>query len=297
MLTRLLLFTIGLLHLVWVHSRWEASSRKQVGDRNRQEIQMRDPKRYRQRRSGTRTADRRSAQGDSSIKEQKPSTAPDLSPINLHATSDLESVQHRYDIGNILEKRHYKVGVELGVQAGIFARAMLSRWSKCEKYILVDIWARQDKNYLDTANVDNQQQNQIMRLAQQRTGPWASKVIIHQNFTVDAAKYVEDNSVDFVYVDARHDYCGVMEDITAWYPKLRTGGIMAGHDYLSNADLKRIEPLSPQDWSVCENGTINVGAVKGAVDEFAARHQLRVFSTLNTKYDGSFASWIYSPKP
>jgi hypothetical protein len=30
----------------------------------------------------------------------------------------------------------------------------------------------------------------------------------------------------------RHDYCGVMEDLVAYWPKLRSGGIIAGHDYV-----------------------------------------------------------------
>lgn len=296
MMQRILLLTVGFLCLSWVHSRWEATDgQREPGNGSRQKTRMTGRNVNRQRR-GVQKADRTSAQTQQTIKEPT-STHNNVPDRNLHTTSDLENVANRYDIGVLLEKRGYKVGVELGVQAGLFARAMLSRWASCEKYVLVDIWSHQDKNYIDTANVDNKQQSQIKRQALKQVAPWASKVVVHQNFTVDAAKYVEDNSVDFIYVDARHDYCGVMEDITAWYPKLRSGGLMAGHDYLSNADLKRIEPLSPQDWSVCENGTVNVGAVKGAVDEFAALHHLRVFSTRSTRYDGSFASWIYSPKP
>ena len=39
-------------------------------------------------------------------------------------------------------------------------------------------------------------------------------------------------SVDFVYIDARHDYKGAMEDIKAWWPKLKKGGLLSGHDFL-----------------------------------------------------------------
>ena len=37
---------------------------------------------------------------------------------------------------------------------------------------------------------------------------------------------------DFVYLDARHDYKGVVADLNAYWPLLRRGGIMAGHDYI-----------------------------------------------------------------
>ena len=45
----------------------------------------------------------------------------------------------------------------------------------------------------------------------------------------------------------RHDYCGVQEDLRNWWPKLRRGGILAGHDYL-NADSFPVKE-SKQDWS------------------------------------------------
>lgn len=48
-----------------------------------------------------------------------------------------------------------------------------------------------------------------------------------------AANY-EDNSLDFVFIDAAHDYESVKKDITAWYPKVKKGGTIAGHDYNNN---------------------------------------------------------------
>jgi hypothetical protein len=51
-------------------------------------------------------------------------------------------------------------------------------------------------------------------------------------FTVEAADLIADGSLDYVYVDARHDFCGCLSDIELFWPKLRGGGVMAGHDYL-----------------------------------------------------------------
>lgn len=49
--------------------------------------------------------------------------------------------------------------------------------------------------------------------------------------SISAAKYIADGSLDLVFIDADHLYEGVKNDIIAWMPKVRTGGILCGHDY------------------------------------------------------------------
>jgi predicted O-methyltransferase YrrM len=46
-----------------------------------------------------------------------------------------------------------------------------------------------------------------------------------------AVKNYKDNSLDFVFVDASHDYDSVIADLKAWYKKVKPGGIFAGDDY------------------------------------------------------------------
>lgn len=46
-----------------------------------------------------------------------------------------------------------------------------------------------------------------------------------------AAERFCNSSFDFVFLDASHDYASVKRDISAWIPKLKTSGIIAGHDY------------------------------------------------------------------
>jgi hypothetical protein len=49
--------------------------------------------------------------------------------------------------------------------------------------------------------------------------------------SLEAAKKFEDNSIDFIFIDASHEYEDVVNDLHAWYPKLKEGGTLAGHDY------------------------------------------------------------------
>lgn len=54
--------------------------------------------------------------------------------------------------------------------------------------------------------------------------------------SVSAATLFPDNSLDLVWIDAAHDYNSVKSDILAWYPKLKLGKMMLGHDFPNPAD-------------------------------------------------------------
>lgn len=47
----------------------------------------------------------------------------------------------------------------------------------------------------------------------------------------DRAKDFADKSIDFCFIDANHTYDFVRRDIAAYLPKMKPGGIIAGHDY------------------------------------------------------------------
>lgn len=54
-----------------------------------------------------------------------------------------------------------------------------------------------------------------------------------------AAAQFADQSVDFVFIDANHTYEFVRDDINAWLPKIKPGGIIAGHDYNPPHEVER----------------------------------------------------------
>jgi hypothetical protein len=51
--------------------------------------------------------------------------------------------------------------------------------------------------------------------------------------SIDASGDYEDRSLDFVFIDADHTYSSVKQDIACWFPKVKIGGFIAGHDYNS----------------------------------------------------------------
>lgn len=105
-----------------------------------------------------------------------------------------------------------------------------------------------------------------------------------RNFTSDCVHNFEDLSLDYVYVDARHDYKGALMDMESYWPKIKRGGILAGHDYVEQNEI------GGQDWTVNFDGTRDETGrvVKGAVDDFAAKHHRQVMVSYK---DGSWPSW------
>mmetsp|Transcript_1044 Transcript_1044/g.1993 ORF Transcript_1044/g.1993 Transcript_1044/m.1993 type:complete len:295 (-) Transcript_1044:684-1568(-) len=179
----------------------------------------------------------------------------------------LPHFDHRDEIGKFLNSENFTSGAEIGVQQGHYSNALLSTWASCKLLLLVDCW-RSQQNYVDWANVADDAQDHFLASARRALRKYEAQtdVLFFPMFSTQAAKFIPDNSLDFVYLDARHDYCAVTEDINLYYPKIRPGGILAGHDYLDNSDLKRMQP--DNDWGLCMNGQRHEGAVKGAVQDF-----------------------------
>lgn len=61
--------------------------------------------------------------------------------------------------------------------------------------------------------------------------PFKDKIITIERPSLEAVNSFPDGSIAFVYIDAAHDYNNVKADILAWMPKVKKGGILAGHDY------------------------------------------------------------------
>lgn len=76
--------------------------------------------------------------------------------------------------------------------------------------------------------------------------------------SLSASRLFSDASVDWVHLDARHDYDGLIEDIQAWLPKVKAGGWLSGDDYdpikwpdvvkAVSEQLPGAHPWSTQQW-------------------------------------------------
>lgn len=73
-------------------------------------------------------------------------------------------------------------------------------------------------------------------------------VEIIKSDSAGGAKMLQNASVDFVFIDAGHDEQSVRADIKAWLPKVKPGGVLAGHDYDTVSDpgvVRAVDALLP----------------------------------------------------
>lgn len=130
------------------------------------------------------------------------------------------------------------VGVELGVWKGQNAADLLDAWPQLILY-LVDAF---DANHQTSTRPYTQEQIEEVRdefdTLFADIPEW--RYLLLEMTTHRARQYVFRQFVDFVFVDAGHDYESVRQDIALWWPKVRAGGVLCGHDYNGRSDRKGV---------------------------------------------------------
>lgn len=122
------------------------------------------------------------------------------------------------------------VGVEVGVAAGWYSTAILNH-TKLAKLYSIDRWDRPVGTPLDAAHTST---IELYAEALDRLSQFGGRSQCIRLPSDEAVTLFADASMDFVYIDADHNYEGVLKDIQIWYPKVKPNGVFAGHDYAGN---------------------------------------------------------------
>lgn len=149
------------------------------------------------------------------------------------------------------------VMVELGVYRGDHLAKYAERLPRGHCYG-VDSWLDHLQGRERTTPTDKSAEGE--REATHRFASVANVTLIKSD-TVTAADRFADESLDFVYIDADHTFEGCHADLMAWYPKVKSGGIIAGHDYMTHV-----------------NSRVKFGVIE-AVTVFAKHYKLQVHIT------------------
>ena len=150
-------------------------------------------------------------------------------------------------------------GAEVGVWKGDFSAHILAK-SKLRVLYSIDPWIHFSANvYLDITNVSQIEFENVYLEAKRKLAKFGKRSKIVKMKSEDASLIFQDNSLDFIYIDANHSYNECRRDLDFYYPKLKKGGIFAGDDYLN-------EVISDTKFEV-----------KQAVDDFLTIHKHKLF--------------------
>jgi hypothetical protein len=130
----------------------------------------------------------------------------------------------RDDLPSFLKKTGRTIGAEIGVYKGEFSLKLASEGLTL---FAIDPW----RIYKDYTNPRGQERLDFQYEHTKRVlAPYKNAKIIRKT-SMEAVEGFADESLDFVYIDANHEFRYVAEDLAEWTKKVKKGGIVAGHDY------------------------------------------------------------------
>jgi hypothetical protein len=135
---------------------------------------------------------------------------------------------------------------ELGVHRGDFTGLIISTLNP-GKLFLIDPW-----EIGDDANAGGQTYDAVlgfMKTAYSTSDDYSAvsslfkshiesgRVSLIRDYSYNAAGLFSDSSLDLVYIDASHIYESVKADLNDYLPKLKSTGLMCGHDYFTYSNF------------------------------------------------------------
>jgi predicted O-methyltransferase YrrM len=200
-----------------------------------------------------------------------------MNKVNFHRGEIIEKFLPSYPGGR---------GAEIGTFQGAFSKYILEKWNGT--LYMIDVWDAIE-GYIDISNHANFD-NKVYLDAMNSIEGMEDRGIMIRSTSEKASQIFSDGSLDFVYIDANHSYDYVVQDLQLWYPKVKSGGLVMGHDYL---DMNWYE-----DPNIMENGKdkhifgtsgyMGIFGVNPAVDEFCKANNYD-FNVTNEW----FGSWYF----
>lgn len=162
------------------------------------------------------------------------------------------------------------IAAEIGVFKGNFSAQILSI-TKPAVFHLVDFWPdetiQSEGEYINGLDACKYVCNRFSREKELK------KIAVHRGLSLQVSQMFPDEYFDWIYIDAGHSYQDVKSDLHCWYSKVKTGGLIAGHDYIEKT------------WY----------GVVPAVNEFIKQKPL-AFIALTAESHGS-RSWVLKKSP
>ncbi len=175
----------------------------------------------------------------------------------------------RNEMAGLFSELGYKVGAEIGVHQGEYSESLCAKNPKLKLYC-IDPWETYESEVEESFSQNQRALNGFYEDTKKRLAPYRCEII--RKTSMEAVKKFIPGSLDFVYIDANHDFKHVTEDIGAWAEVVRRGGIVSGHDYGHYKHRNK-----------------GLGAKK-AIDNHVKEYDIRTLFLVNKNYQ---TSWFF----
>lgn len=138
----------------------------------------------------------------------------------IHIVKGFFTVKHPDVLIKMIKDNNFKSYVEIGVFKGdtineVYNKTNLNLCAGIDKYTNNNRLYDNDIEEIKNLMIKNTNKN--------------IKIILEDS--IKASKKFKNNSLDLVFIDGDHSYEACLRDIDAWYPKIKKGGILAGHNF------------------------------------------------------------------
>lgn len=159
-----------------------------------------------------------------------------------------------HTVSDNIRTNNCSVGCEIGVAFATQSIHILENTNVHKLYCIDPYRHFPSSEYHDGMNIDQRYFDVLYLTVQKRLLPYQERAELIRKTSLEAASLFLDGSLDFIYLDANHSYQSVLNDLHAWFAKVKVGGFLMGDDYE--------HPGFP--------------GVKKAVDQFFANKNLKV---------------------
>lgn len=140
------------------------------------------------------------------------------------------NIRYRRELYKLLPNVGQAVCAEIGVAEGYNSAEMLS-WG-IKKLYMIDAWETMSHLRGDAASPQDWH-NANYEAAMERVKRYQDRYEVLRGPSARMAEMIPDDSLDLTHIDGDHSYEGVMADLVAYWPKMKRGGIISGHDYMA----------------------------------------------------------------
>jgi len=131
----------------------------------------------------------------------------------------------------LCDEMNFQFAAEIGVDKGGFSQHLLSK-SNLKMLYCIDPWIDDFGSGYGKLTYDPKGENRMQECADcLKEFIEEERAELVKGTGLEVAPEIPDGCLDFVYIDGDHSLEGVFYDIYSWTSKVRTGGVVAGHDY------------------------------------------------------------------